>query len=101
MKLVGRSLIIRENRKPNILDSRWVLKRKIESDNSIRYKARLVKEVLRIIYAPMSRLPLTQTILAIANKCDFHICQMDVKTVLFLKVQLQSEVYMEIPEGIE
>ena len=66
-----------------MIDSRWVLKRKIESGNSVRYKARLVKEVLRIINAPVSRLPLIQTILAIANKCDFHICQMDVKTALF------------------
>ena len=106
-KLVDRSSVISENRKPNIIDSRWVLKRKIESD-SIRYKARLVirgfkdcnEYELQETYASVFRLPLIRTILAIANKCDFHICQMDIKTA-FLNGQFQSEVYMEIPEGIE
>ena len=36
-KLVDRSIIIKENRKPNIIDSRWMLKRKIEPNNSVRY----------------------------------------------------------------
>ena len=35
-KLVDRSIIIKENRKTNIIDSRWVLKRKIEPDNSVQ-----------------------------------------------------------------
>ena len=31
-----------DGRKPNVIDSKWVYKRKIEADGSIKYKARLV-----------------------------------------------------------
>ena len=69
-KLVDRSSISRENGKLNIIDSRWVLKRKIEPDNTVRYKARLVirgfkdcnEYELQETYAPVSRLPLIRAI---------------------------------------
>ena len=39
-KLVDRNTIRCDGKQPNIIDSRWVLKKKIDSDGKIRYKAR-------------------------------------------------------------
>lgn len=52
--------------KNNVIDSKWIFKMKVESDDTIKYKARLVtrgfkdKNVydLKEIYAPVSRLSL-------------------------------------------
>ena len=49
-------------------------------------------------YAPVSRLPLIRGLLAIVNKYDFEICQMDVKTA-FLNGDLEEYMYMKIPKG--
>ena len=62
--------------KSNILDSRWIFKRKIYEAGNVKYKARLVirgfkdknNYDLRYTYAPVSRLPLIRSFLAIANK---------------------------------
>ena len=54
---------------------------------------------LQETYAPVSRLPLIRAVLAIINKYDLEVCQMDVKTA-FLNSTLTDEVYMEIPEGL-
>ena len=54
---------------------------------------------LQETYAPVSRLPLIRAVLAIINKYDLEVCQMDVKTA-FLNGTLTDEVYMEIPEGL-
>ena len=85
-----------------------MLKKKIDSDGKIRYKARLVirgfkdknEYDLQETYAPVSLLPLIRMTLAIANKYDLELCQMDVKAA-FLNDHLNVPVYMEIPEGIE
>ena len=106
--LVDRPESEAEEKKLNIIDSKWVLKRKTGENNEIKHKARLVirgfkdKKVyeLKETYAPVSRLALVRTILAIVNKYDFELCQMDVKTA-FLNGVLETEMYMEIPEGVE
>lgn len=80
--LVNRPIAKDKDRKPNIIDSRWVLKRKIESNNQVRYKARLVirdfkdKNVydLNETYVPVSQLPLIRVVLAIINKCSLEVC---------------------------
>lgn len=95
-------------RRPNIIDSRWVFKRKIEKDGQPKFKARLVirgfkdknEYDLKEIYAPVSRLPLVRALLSIANKHGLHLCQLDVKTA-FLNGELNEDVFMEIPEGFE
>ena len=96
-----------EGKKPNIIDSRWVLKRKVGPNNEEKYKARLVirgfkdknSYELSETYAPVSRLPLIRSVLAIINKFDLEVCQLDVKTA-FLNGTIDSEIYMEIREGI-
>ena len=71
--------------KPNILDSRWVLKRKQEKNGGDRFRARLVirgfKDKnwydLAETYAPVSRLPLVRTVIAILNKYNLDFVQLD------------------------
>ena len=54
---------------------------------------------LRETYAPVSRLAVIRASLAIINKCDLDIVQLDVKTA-FLNGILEGHIYMEIPEGV-
>lgn len=94
--------------KVNIIDSKWVFKRKSEVNGMTTYKARLVIRgfkdrkacELKEAYAPVSRLPLIRSILAAANKYNWELCQMDVKTA-FLNGDLNEPIYMEIPTGVE
>lgn len=74
--LVDRPLDKKEEKKLNMIDSRWVYTWKTGADGKRKYKARLVirgfkdRRVyeLQETYAPVSRLPLIRAILAIANK---------------------------------
>ena len=92
--------------KTNIIDSRWIFKRKLEPNGEVKFKARLVirrfkdlnKYELSETYAPVSRLPLVRTIFAIINKYDLEVCQLDVKTA-FLNGTIDEEIYMHIPDG--
>ena len=106
---VDRPLDKKEEKKANIIDSRWVFTKKTGENNNLTYKARLVirgfkdrrEYELRETYAPVSRLPLIRAVLAIANKYDFEIYQMDVKAA-FLNGDLEDkDIFMEIPEGVE
>ena len=106
-KIVKRPFATYEDEEePNIVDSRWVLKRKQEKDGSDRYRARLVIRVfkdknwydLAETYAPVSRLPLVRSVIAILNKYNLDVVQMDVKTA-FLNGEISKEIYMEIPDG--
>lgn len=98
--------MVREYIRANILDSRWVFKRKTEADGKMRYKARLVIRgfkdnndyELRKTYAPVSRFTLVRAVLVIINKYNLITCQLDVKTA-FLNGEIKEEIYMEIPEG--
>ena len=104
--LVDRPQTIKGKPKPNIIDSRWVLKKKISSEGEVKFKARLVirgfkdKNVYDLIetYAPVSRLALVRAVLAIITKFDLDTCQLDVKTA-FLNGKITEDIYMEIPEG--
>ena len=95
------------NRKPNIIDSKWVFKRKMDEYGFEKFKARLVirgfkdKNVyeLRETYAPVSRLAVIRASLAIINKYNLNAVQLDVKTA-FLNGILEDDVYIEIPEGV-
>ena len=67
----------------NILDSRWIFKRKVDESGNVKFKARLVirgfKDEniydLRETYAPVSKLPLVRSFLAIANKNKLYLRQ--------------------------
>ncbi|KAL7297461.1 hypothetical protein TKK_0009831 [Trichogramma kaykai] len=93
--------------KQNIIDSRWVFKRKTTPENEITHKARLVVRgfkdsndyELRETYAPVSRMNVIRSVLAVINKYDLDAVQLDVKTA-FLNGVLENDVYMEIPQGV-
>lgn len=102
---------IENGKRPNILDSKWVFKRKVQNDGKIKYKARLVirgfkdKNVynLKETYAPVSRLTLVRAVLAIINSFFFYnleVVQLDVKTA-FLNGTIEGVIYMRIPDGIK
>lgn len=54
---------------------------------------------LKETYAPVSRLPVIRSCLAIINKYDLDVCQMDVKTAFFNGI-LEDDIFMEIPDGL-
>ena len=106
-EIVDRPTSNQRNRKPNIIDSKWVFKRKMDENGLEMFKARLVirgfkdKNVyeLRETYAPVSRLAVIRASLAMINKYDLDAVQLDVKTA-FLNGILEDDIYMEIPEGV-
>ena len=99
---------MKDARKPNVLDSKCVFKKKLQQEGSVKHRARLVirgfkdRNVynLRETYGPVLRLPLIRAVLAIINKYDLDAHQLDVKTA-FLNGELEEEIYMEIPDGYE
>jgi len=107
-KLVERPKPTANGKKPNIIDAIWVFKKKVDADGLVKHKARLVgrgykdknEYDLRETYAPVSRLSLIRASLSVINKLDLHVCQMDVKTA-FLNGELEDEIFMEIPDGLE
>jgi len=88
---------------------KWIFKRKLNPDGSVaRYKARLVAKGFSQkfgvdydeTYAPVAKLTSIRTLLSIGASCDLLIHQMDVKTA-FLNGNLNEEIYMTVPEGID
>lgn len=105
--IVDRPKLDENGQKPNIIDSKWVFKRKIGPNGEVIYKARLVirgfkdknEYELMETYAPVSKLSIVRVVLATINHENWEVCQMDVKTA-FLNSKLEDEViYMKIPEG--
>uniref|UniRef100_A0A1Y1LS02 Endonuclease n=1 Tax=Photinus pyralis TaxID=7054 RepID=A0A1Y1LS02_PHOPY len=100
--------ITKDGKKIHTIDSRWVFKRKAGENGKMVFKARLVirgfKDVneyeLKETYAPVSRLPVIRAVLAVINKYDLDVFQMDVKTA-FLNGVLEESIFMEIPEGLD
>ena len=91
----------------NVVGCKWVFKVKRNADGSVsRYKARLVAQGYSQeagldydeVFAPVARYSSIRSVLAIANKLDLEVHQMDVKTA-FLNGDLENEIYMEQPEG--
>lgn len=89
--------------------SKWVFKRKTGADGAVlRYKARLVargfsQELGRDYdetFSPVVRGESIRTLLALANREDMLLHQMDVTTA-FLNGKLEEEVFMQQPEGYE
>jgi len=87
---------------------RWVYKTKRNPNGTIRYKARLVikgYEQIRGVdfdetYAPVGKLITLRYLLSFAAQNSYKIDHLDVVTA-FLNPEIDTEVYMQLPEGIE
>lgn len=89
-----------------IVQCRWVLKKKINSDNEVQYRARLVAKGFTQKYgldycetfSPVVRHSTLRLLFAISVKLGLDITQLDVKTA-YLNGHLKEEIYMCAPEG--
>ena len=94
-------------KKSNLIDSRWIFKRKETEKGEVKFNARLVirgfkdknKYELRETYAPVSRLALIRAVLAVINKFDLDAVQLDVKTA-FLNGILQDDIFQIDIRGV-
>ena len=93
----------------NAIGSRWVSKIKKNSDGSIdRYKGRLVAKGYAQrhgidytdTFAPTARLAALRTVIALAAIEDWELETIDISTA-FLNGEIDTDVYMKIPEGVE
>ncbi len=91
----------------NVVGSRWVYKVKRNEDGTVdRFKARLVAQGYaqtkgtdyEEVFSPVAKHTSLRTLLALANKYDLEVHQMDVKTA-FLNGELDYDIYMAQPEG--
>jgi hypothetical protein len=88
------------------ISSKWVFKKKRNADNSTRYKARLVIRGFEQIdgssdtYAPVGKLTTLRYMLALAAQHNWNIQHLDVVTA-FLHPEVDEDVYMKLPTGVE
>lgn len=99
--------LVKRPKNVNIVGCKWVFKRK-PSANGNTFKARLVAKGFsqregvdfNETFSPVVRYDSIRTILSIAAIEDWEIMQFDVKTA-FLNGDLDTTIYMEVPEGVE
>ena len=90
----------------NPISTRWIFKVKTESDNSLRYKARLVARGFEQIYgedftdtyAPTLGMSSLRLLLAYAAANCLEVHHLDVKTA-FLHSKIDELIYLQPPEG--
>ena len=92
----------------NIIGTKWVFRNKMDKNDNVRNKARLVangynqEEGIDFdeTYPLIARLEVVRLLLAYAWMCNFKLRQMDVKSA-FLNSFLNEEVYVLQPLGFE
>ena len=90
----------------NVVGSKWIFKKKVSSDGSTKYKARLVARGFSHIsgmdyqdtYSPVVRYTSLRLLFAYAAKLDLDIFHYDVDTA-FLHGTLEETMYLQKPEG--
>jgi transposase InsO family protein len=91
-----------------VVQCKWVFKKKFESDNKVRFRARLVakgftqKEGVdyKETYSPVLRYSTLRLLFALSVKLKFTITHLDVTTA-FLNGYLDENVYMQVPPNLE
>ncbi|UYV79065.1 hypothetical protein LAZ67_17000981, partial [Cordylochernes scorpioides] len=109
---------IAESLEPELMDlpdnakaigCKWIFRIKRKGNGEIdRYRARLVAKGFsqrrgidyKETFAPVVRYDSVRVLLALATVMDMEIMQFDIKTA-FLNGDLDEDIYMQIPEGIE
>lgn len=86
---------------------KWIYKIKHDADgNIIKYKASImVKGYVQIqgvdfddVFAPVTRIETIRLLLALAEKVNWEVHHLDVKTT-FLNKEIKDDVYVKQPEG--
>jgi hypothetical protein len=93
-------------RKP--LKSRWVFKKKVEADKSLRYKARVVVKGYNQIpgvdftesFSPVATDTTTRIIFAFMLYNKNWVCEVVDVEAAFLNADLEEDLYIEYPEGV-
>jgi transposase InsO family protein len=88
-----------------LVQSKWVFKKKIESDKSVRYRARLVAKGFtqkpgidyEETFSPVVRHSTLRLLFALSVQLNFDITHLDVKTA-FLNGYLKEDIYMVQPD---
>ena len=90
-----------------VIESKWRMKVKRDANEDVdRHKARLVAHGYsqthgmdyEEVFSPVTKHSSMRTLLALANKHDLEIHQMDVKTE-FLNGHIEHDIYMPQPDG--
>ena len=104
---VWKPAILPEDRK--LVTTKWVFRPKYDIHGVIvKYKARLVARGFEQIYgkdfdetySPVTRLSSLRLLFALATQFELDLQQIDVETA-FLNANLQEEVYIEVPQGVQ
>lgn len=90
----------------NIVKCKWVLKKKCDSDNNVRYRARLVAKGCSQrhgvdyseTFSPVVRHTTLRLLFALSVQMNLKVNHLDVKTA-FLNGDLSETIYMQKPEG--
>lgn len=88
-----------------LVQCKWVYKKKLDSDNSVRYRARLVAKGFTQIpgidydetFSPVVRHSTLRLLFALSVQLDLNVTHLDVKTA-FLNGQLKEDIYMAYPK---
>ena len=104
----NKTWILVENNNQKVINGRWVFTKKLNPDNTERYKARLVikgysqKEGIdyKETFSPVVRFDTIRFLLSIAARYNLRLGQFDIKTA-FLYGDLKENIYMKQPEGFD
>lgn len=89
-----------------VVQCKWVLRKKYDSDNKVRYRARLVAKGFTQVegvdftdtFSPVVRHTTLRLLFALSVKLGLDTTHLDVTTA-FLNGTLEETIYMKIPEG--
>ena len=98
--------VVERPKHKNVVGCKWVYKKKLNSNGSIRYKSRLVAkgytqkfgEDYMQTYAPTLSMPSFRLLVALASKFGLDLNSIDIVTA-FLYGNLDTPIYMELPDG--
>lgn len=91
-----------------VVKCKWVLKKKLDSENNICYRARLVAKGYsqksgidyNETFSPVVRHTTLRLLFALAVQLDLNTAHLDVKTA-FLNGELDETIYMQKPDGFK
>ena len=101
--------VVEKPEERDVVECKWVFKKKISENGPTTYKARLVARGFQQkfdsdpaeIYAPVVKLNTVRILLAVANKLRLPVYQMDVKGAFLNGDMKEEEVFLVPPKSFE